>query len=121
MANKTQNGRGRTTQTAVELFPTLNVAALSPAQLAAAESAFDAMKNERLLPFDQIDEDPVRAELDRRLLVDVLGLDPALCAAGGPMELLRRKLAAEPQIHGNKQTRIVFTPGGETTADRTDR
>ena len=25
-------------------------------------------------PFDQIDEDPSRAELDRRLLVDVLGI-----------------------------------------------
>jgi hypothetical protein len=121
MSNKTQNGRGRTTQTAVELFPTLDVAALSAAQLAAAKAVFDAMKNQRLLPFDQIDEDSVRAELDRRLLVDVLGLDPALCAAGGPMELLRRKLAAEPQIHGNKQTRVVFTPDGETTERRTDR
>jgi hypothetical protein len=37
------------------------------------------------------------------------------------MELLRRKLAAEPQIHGNKQTRVVFTPGGETAERRTDR
>jgi hypothetical protein len=121
MSNKTQAGRGTTTPTSIPLFPTLAIAALDAAQLVAAKAVFDAMKNQRLLPFDQIDEDPVRAELDRRLLVDVLGLDPALCAAGGPMELLRRKLAAEPQIHGNKQTRVVFTPDGETTERRTDR
>lgn len=121
MSNKTQAGRGTTTPTSIPLFPTLAIGALDTSQLAAAEAAFDAMRNERLLPFDQIDEDSVRAELDRRLLVDVLGLDPALCAAGGPMELLRRKLAAEPQIHGNKQERVVFTPGGEKTEDRADR
>ena len=34
---------------------------------------------ERGLPFDQIDEDPARAELDHRLLVDVLGLPETLC------------------------------------------
>jgi hypothetical protein len=34
------------------------------------------------------------------------------------MERLRRKLAAEPQIHGDKQTRLVFTPGGETSVPR---
>ena len=71
---------------------------------------------------DQIDEDPARAELDRRLLVDVLGLPESLCADGGPIDLLRRKLAKEPQIHGGKKTRVVFLePDGEGSQKRGDR
>ena len=73
---------------------------------------------ERFLPFDQIDEDPARAELDRRFLVDVLGLSLGLCAVRGPMELLRRKLATEPQIHADKQTRLVFSAAGESNVAR---
>jgi hypothetical protein len=73
------------------------------------------------LPFDQVDEDEARAELDRRLIVDVLGLESALCDAGGTMERLRTKLAAEPQLHANKRTRLVFSPDGEASVRRTDR
>lgn len=118
MANKTQAGRGSTTNTKIPLLFTLDLRALSGAQLQAAEAAFAALAGDRFLPFDQIDEDQARAEIDRRLLVDVLSLDPALCEAGGPMELLRRKLAAEPQIHGNKQTRVVFTEDSEQSVQR---
>jgi len=84
-------------------------------------SARNWLSERRCLPFDQIDEDGARAELDRSLLVDVLGLDSALCEPGGPMERLRRKLAAEPQIHANKRTRLVFTLDGETSNPRVDR
>ena len=73
------------------------------------------------MPFDQIDEDPARAGLDRRLLVDVLGLPASLCTEGGPIDLLRRKLAREPQIHGGKKSRVVFTEDGEKTQRRSDR
>ena len=70
---------------------------------------------------DRIDEDTARAELDRRLLVNVLGLDEALLADGGPIHRLRLKLASEPQIHGNKGTRVVFTDEGETAVARGER
>ncbi|MGK7311237.1 MAG: hypothetical protein ACN0LA_03275 [Candidatus Longimicrobiales bacterium M2_2A_002] len=120
MANKTQAGRGRTTVTGIPLIPTLDLRVLTAEQHAAAKEAFEALEDQRFLPFDQINEDEARAELDRRLLVNVLNLDPGLCEDGGPMELLREKLAAEPQIHGNKQTRVVFTPEGETTEARSD-
>ena len=106
--NKTQSGRGRTTVTGIPNIPTLDTRTLSAEQLTAAREAFYAMRDRRFLPFDQIDEDPARAELDRRLLVDVLGLPPSLCEPEGPIDLLRRKLAAEPQIHGGKKTRVIF-------------
>ena len=120
-ANKTQAGRGTTTVTAIPRIPALDVRALTPAQHEAAREAFGALRGERFLPFDQIDEDPARAELDRRLLAGVLGLPPALCGEDGPLALLRRKLAAEPQIHGGKRTRVVFEGGGERTERRPPR
>jgi len=112
-------GRGTTTVTGIPTIATLDVRALSHAQHVQARRAFEQLSELRFLPFDQIDEDEARTELDRSLLVDVLGLDPALCETGGPMERLRRKLAAEPQIHANKRTRLVFTPNGETSISRT--
>ena len=107
-SNKTQAGRGRTTVTGIPNIPSLDTRALTDEQHAAAKSAFEAMRGLRFLPFDQIDEDPARAELDRRLLVDVLGLPESLCDENGPVDLLRRKLAREPQIHGGKKSRVVF-------------
>ena len=105
-----------TTVTSIPMIPTLYLRALSQEKHDLAKDAFEALSDRRFFPFNQLDEDPSRAELDRVVLVDLLDLDPALCAPGGPMDLLRRKLAAEPQIHGSKQTRVVFTEDGETTA-----
>ena len=120
-ANKTQSGRGRTTVTGIPRIPTLDVREISAEQHEQARAAFEALRNERFLPFDQIDEDEARARLDRALLVDVLGLPESLCADGGPLDTLRRKLAAEPQIHGGKRTRVVFTDAGERAERRADR
>jgi predicted RNA methylase len=118
MSNKSQAGRGTTTPTTVVLFPTLDINKLSAPQLEIARNVFIDFAGERFLPFDQINEDTVRAELDRRLLIDILGLPANLCDGGGPMELLRKKLAAEPQIHANKKSRIVFTEEGEQSVPR---
>ena len=121
-SNKTQSGRGRTTVTGIMGIPTLDGTKLTTEQNVAAKDAFEALRGRRFLPFDQIDEDPARAELDRRLLVDVLGLPEDLCEDGGPIDLLRRKLAKEPQIHGGKKSRVVFLePDGEGSQKRGDR
>ena len=123
VANKTQSGRGTTTVTGIPKVPTLDVGALTDEQVTASGAAFEELRERRFLPFDQIDEDPARAELDRRLLVDVLGLPETLCEPNGPIDLLRRKLAREPQIHGGKQTRVVFygTADNEGNEPRSDR
>ncbi len=115
MSNKSQAGRGTSTITSVPTFSTLDLRVLTRTQHKAAKEAFEAMTEERFLPFDQINEDPARAELDRRLIVDVLGLSVDLCETGGAMERLRAKLAAEPQIHSNKRSRVVFTDAVETS------
>ena len=107
-ASRQQSGRGITTVTALPALPTLDLRALTDAQLAAAARLFADMKHCPMLPVNQIDEDPVRAELDRRLLTEVLGLPEELCAKDGPMDLLRRKLAAEPSIHGGKISKVTL-------------
>lgn len=120
-ANFTQSGRGTTTITGIPLISTLDLASLSPEQHRIAKKVFLELKDARFLPFDQIDEDPSRAELDQRLLVDVLGLDARLCEPHGPLYLLQQKLAAEPSIHGGKKTRVVFTEDGEEAVIRNNR
>ena len=125
-SNKTQSGRGTTSVTGIPNIPMLDTRALIAEQHAAARTAFEAMRERLFLPFDQIDEDPARAELDRRLLVDVLGLPESLCGLDGPLALLRRKLAREPQIHGGKRTRVVFyetvdESGATIVRERTER
>ncbi len=121
VANKTQSGRGTTTVTGIPRIPTLDTRALTAEQHARAREAFQRLRGERFLPFDQIDEDAARARLDRALLVEVLGLPEALCEADGALALLRKKLAAEPQIHGGKGSRVVFTDTGERPVKRGDR
>ena len=108
VANKTQSGRGRTTVTGIPNIPTLDLRTLTEEQITSARETFDEFKHRRFLPFDQIDEDAARAELDRRLLVDVLRLPEWLVNPEGPLELIRRKLAREPQVHGGKKSRVVF-------------
>ncbi len=121
VSNKTQVGRGITTVTSIPNIPTLDTRALSDEQHDEAKRQFELLRDERFLPFDQIDEDPARAKLDRAILVDVLGLPESLVAPDGPIDLIRRKLAREPQIHGGKKSRVVFTDEGEKSVRRDDR
>ena len=118
MSNKTQAGRGTSTITSIPTFPTLDFRGFTETQRAVARAALLEVRGERLLPFDQLDEDEVRGAIDRLLLEDVLGLPETLCAPGGPMERLRTKLAREPQIRGRKKTRLVFGPEGDLSVPR---
>ena len=121
VSNKSQDGRGTTPIATIPNIPTLDTRALTDEQHAEAKRQFDLLSDERFLPFDQIDEDPARAKLDRAILVDVLGLPESLVDDGGPIDLIRRKLAREPQIHGGKKSRVVFTDEGEKSVGRSDR
>ena len=60
------------------------------------------MCHKSMLPLHEIDKDIVRHELDERFGREVLGLPASLFASGGPVEILRLKLAQEPSIRGNK-------------------
>ena len=116
-ANKTQDGRGSLTLSTLPELPTLRFAALGKWQLSAAVTIFEEMKDQALRPFNEIEHDPVRRELDRRVLGEVLGLR---CATDPALHLLRRKLSQEPTIVGHKRRAkpgiVKATPGTEVPA-----
>jgi hypothetical protein len=101
-STKQHSGRGSIPVTSLREFPVLNVAKLSRPQLRAASRLFDALARESLRTMNELESDPVRHELDRRLWVDVLGLEAGIASDGGPLALLRRKLGSEPSVTGGK-------------------
>ena len=102
MTNKSQAGRGSTTVTAMPTIPTLDLRELTDGQHQRARALFDEMRETTFLPFHLVHLDAARHELDRRLLTEVLNLPGSLTDSGGPIDLIRRKLAHEPQIYGQK-------------------
>lgn len=101
-ANKPQSGRGSIGKLALESLPVYDVTSLAPAKLKIASTVFDELYDKPLLPFHEIDRDPVRRQLDERFGREVLDLPPELFRADGPLALLRMKLAREPSIRGSK-------------------
>ena len=102
-SGKQQPGRGRGSRTALLRMPTLDVRCLSDEALVAAERIFHALKHKRMLPFNEAAHDPVRHELDRLLLREVLDITTE--DAHNAVHRLRELLCAEPSIHGGKKSR----------------
>lgn len=100
-ANKQQSGRGSIGRTNLKLLPVLDVTALTKKQITAAVKIFNDLSSRPLLLLSEIDNDQIRRELDDRFANEVLSA-PKLGGAGGPLELLRLKLAKEPSIRGRK-------------------
>lgn len=99
-SNKPQGSRGTISPSRLLTMPTLDLTKLSSAQLAAARRGFDSVKNKTLLPFYRADEDETRAELDRIILVDVLGLPKTVLEGVADV---RKKLCREPSVRGGKE------------------
>ena len=88
-------------------MPTLDVRQLSDEALANAEQIFNELKHQKMLPFNQMDADPVRHELDRLLLSEVLGITEAERPdVHEGLALLRKMLCKEPSIHGGKKSKV---------------
>ncbi len=101
-SNKQQAGRGSIGKSALQTLPVLDVTTLTPPQLQAAVSIFDAMSDQPLRPLHEMDADPVRWELDQRFAREVLGLAEPILVEGGPLDVLRMKLSREPSVRGSK-------------------
>jgi len=100
---KQQMGRGTLRQQTLETLPTLDVRELSDEALANTEKVFERLKYKRMLPVNECAHDPVREELDRCLLTEVLGITSDNVLES--MQTLREMLCAEPSIHGGKQSK----------------
>ena len=102
-SSRQQAGRGSMPITAIRTMPTLDVTSLSDAQLQVGESIFDDMRDREFLPANEAYRDDSRKELDRRVLVDLLGLPEEKVMDA--LELLRLKWCSEPSVHGGKGSR----------------
>ena len=87
----------------LQSLPVLNLTALTSKQIQKASKLFDQICHKPLEPIHKIDRDPVRKELDERFAREVLGFPESLLQPGGPIDILRMKLAQEPSIRGNKK------------------
>ena len=98
-SSRQQPGRGIISVRAAETMPVLDFRALSDQQLTTAENIFHQFRQLELKPAYLADADPHRAQLDRRLICDLLNLPETTYQA---VRRLTQKLCAEPSIHGNK-------------------
>jgi hypothetical protein len=98
-ATKQQPGRGSIGKSTLQTLPTLDVTALHSRRLKKAVQLFDVFCRRELLPMHEIDRDAVRQQLDEQFATYVLGFPESICEA---LDLLRRKLAKEPSIRGQK-------------------
>ena len=98
-SNRQQAGRGRTTISAIVALSTLDLRALTAAQLTAAQEIFEEFRDKELQPAYLADLDPNRALLDRRVICDLLGFDEAVYVG---VRRLAEKWCAEPSVHGGK-------------------
>ncbi len=106
-SGKQQQGRGVLSRATFDAMPTLDVRQLSNEALTTAERIFNELKDQKMLPFNQMDEDPVRHELDRLLLSEVLGItETERPDVHEGLALLRKMLCQEPSIHGGKKSRV---------------
>ena len=102
-SGKQNSGRGKLWVGTLRTLPTLDVRLLSKEALESAEAIFERLKYKRMLPLNECAHDPVRKELDRCLLTEMLGItDNSVLKS---MQTLREMLCAEPSIHGGKQSK----------------
>ena len=93
-------GRGSISIRAAESLLTLDLRALTDAQLDTAQAIFDEFRSLEFMPAYLADADPNRALLDRRVLCGLLGFDESVYRGA---RLLAQKWCAEPSVHGGKR------------------
>ena len=99
--NRSQTGRGGVTVRVIPTIPILDFPRLSKKQIRAAAQIYDDLCRQQMLPANEAYRDPVRQELDRRLLTEVLGLDDS---AVEQLAILRNQWCREPTVTGTKKT-----------------
>ena len=97
-----QPGRSLFSKPTVTKIPIIDVRKLNPTQLETCQEIFDWLNNLEvgLLPAHKAYEDPVRQELDNRILVNLLQID--LNSVAEELDLLRRQWCHEPSVYDKK-------------------
>ena len=102
LGTRQQQGRASVTVSRLAGLLTLDARQLSPQQLSVAKRIFGDFRSRRFLPANEAYRDAARLDLDRALLVDLLGLPESVLE---PLALARLQWCHEPSVHGGKSTR----------------
>ena len=100
-SNLNQDGRVGITVTAIADIPVLDVTRLTETHLEADVKISDKLHEKTLLSANESWRDEVRHQLDRRLLIEVLGLDDKSVEQ---LDILRRQWCSEPTVTSTKKT-----------------
>ena len=98
--SRQQNGRSAITITRLPSLAVFDVRQLSDQQFKIADQIFSKFSDQDLLPANDAYRDDVRQELDRAVMIELLGLPADILE---PLELLRDKWCAEPTVRGRKK------------------
>ena len=103
-ANRAQHGRGTGNRGMLQTLLTLDVRQLESWQLDEAQAIYRDFQNQTFESFHCCAVDPVRIDLDQRVVTDMLALpdDDSVGVAH-----LRRLLATDPSIHGGKRPELL--------------
>jgi hypothetical protein len=102
MANKAQDGRGSITTTRIPTLITLDPRTVKLGCSEKAAVFYGTIKHKTLLPAHNLSTDPVRAELDEFVLRELVDCGPKLSTMVNMIEVLRKKLRAEPSFNGGR-------------------
>lgn len=102
IGSRQQTGRSNLTITRLPDLPVLDPRELSEKQIQEAKKIFDEFKDREFLPANEAYRDKTRKELDKAVLVRLLGLDTAVLEW---LDVLRDQWCREPTVHGGKSTR----------------
>ena len=98
-SNRTQNGLGYLNRLQTGKLPVLDVTQLTNRQLDQMEKIFEQVKELPMLPANEAWQDPIRAELDQRVLTEVLELE---LETVDRTRDLRNRWCREPTVQARK-------------------
>ena len=98
-SNRTQNGLGYLSRRQTAKMPVLDVTQLTNQQLDRMEEIFEQVKKLPMLPTNEAWHDPIRAELDRRVLTEVLELE---VETADRVSNMRNRWCLEPTVQDRK-------------------
>ena len=102
-SNRSQEGRGQGNKGMLESLVTLDVRKLKLWQQQEAQAIWQDFNERKFQPFYQCAVDPVRIELDERIVRDLLGLGEDAVVS---VARLRTLLAEAPSIRGSKEPEL---------------
>ena len=100
--SRQQPGRSIQSVTKIPEMMTIDPRQFTKAQFKIANDIFDRFKEKEFKPANEAYNDESRKDLDRAVLVELLGLPDSIMES---IDLLRYKWCSEPSVHGGKSTR----------------